>query len=103
MLTFYTKHWPKLSFVLHPLHQLLRADQPWQWKDDCDSTFQSAKQSLAEAAIFAHYDPSLPLVMAANASAYEIGAVVSHRLPDGSEQPIEYVQGQSRVSATMLK
>ena len=38
--------------------------------------------------MLAHYDPSLTLVMGADASAYGIGA---HRLPDGTDQPIEYV------------
>ena len=90
MLNFYTKFLPNISSLLHPLHQLLRESQRWCWTKDCEHAFQSAKQKLAEAPVLAHYDPSLPLVLAADASAYGIGAVVSHRLPDGSEQPIEY-------------
>ena len=90
MLNFYTKFLPNLSSLLHPLHQLLKAGQHWQWSEDCDRAFTAAKQKLAEAPVLAHYNPSLPLVLAADASAYGIGAVVSHRLPDGSEQPIEY-------------
>ena len=90
MLNFYTKFLPNLSSTLQPLHQLLRAGQQWQWSTDCDHAFRSAKQSLAKAPVLCHYDPSLPLVLSADASAYGIGAVVSHRLPDGSEQPIEF-------------
>ena len=32
----------------------------------------------------------VPLVVATDASAYEVGAVLSHRCPDGSERPIAY-------------
>ena len=45
---------------------------------------------LSEAPILAHFDPKLPLCLAGDASAYGIGAVISHKYPNGEERPIVY-------------
>jgi len=45
---------------------------------------------LTSASILAHYDPKLPLCLAADASAYGIGAVISHVYEDGTERPIAF-------------
>ena len=72
------------------MHKLLRAGQPWRWSKDCEQAFQQAKENLIKAPILAHYDPDLPIVLAGDASNYGLGAVISHVMPDGSEQPVAF-------------
>lgn len=40
--------------------------------------------------VLCHYDAKLPLKLAADASPYGIGSVLSHMFPDGSERPIAF-------------
>ena len=40
--------------------------------------------------MLAYYDPKLPIKLAADASAYGIGAVISHVYQDGSERPVAF-------------
>ena len=90
MINFYAKFIPNLSSLLHPLHSLLHAGQRWKWSKECEKVFVKAKGLLMQAPVLAHYDPDRPLVLATDASAYGLGAVLSHRNQDGTEQPIAF-------------
>ena len=87
---YYGKFIPNLAAMLHPMNDLLQKNVKWRWSSECEQAFQKAKKSLTSSTVLAHYDPQLPLRMAADASAYGVGAVISHVYPNGVERPIAY-------------
>ena len=91
LLNYYSKFIQNLSSIIHHLlNQLLQHDVTWKWSDDCAKAFKRAKESLVSSQVLAHYNPKLPIKMAADASAYGVGAVISHVYPDGSEKPVTF-------------
>ena len=52
--------------------------------------FQASKDLLTSSQLLVHFDEKLPLTLACDASAYGVGAVLAHKLQDGSEKPIAY-------------
>ena len=86
LIHYYGKFIPKLSTLVHPLNELLQENKRWQWSKHGGTAFAKAKQLLSEAPILAHFDPKLPLCLAGDASAYGVGAVLSHRYPNGEER-----------------
>ena len=60
--------------------------------------FELAKSELLSSQVLTHYDPQLPISLAADASAYGIGAVISHTFPDGKENPVAFAS--SKLSTT---
>ena len=55
-----------------------------------DKAFNESKDLLTSSSFLVHFNPKLPILLACDASAYGIGAVLAHRMPDGSEKPIGY-------------
>ena len=90
LLNYYSKFIANLSTIIHPLNELLEHSKQWEWTEECARAFQSAKDALVSSEVLVHYDPALPLILAGDASAYSIGAVISHVMPDGTETPIAY-------------
>ena len=57
---------------------------------DYEVAFNAAKARLLSSNLLVHYDPTLPVRMAGDASPYGIGAVLSHVMPNGVEQLIVF-------------
>ena len=90
LLTYYGKFLPNLSTHLEPLYRLLAKDSKWKWTKVQEKAFEESKNLLQSSQLLVHYNPELPLILACDASAFGIGAVLAHRMPDGYKKPIGY-------------
>ena len=86
-------------FYAYLLHCLLCHQQKWSWDDKRAGAFAATKQALVSSDVLIHYDPNLPLTLVGDTSAYGLGAVLSHTLPDGTEYPIVFA---SQLKEIML-
>ena len=91
LLSYYSKFLPNLSTILAPLYKLLKHREPWHWTNKQKQAFENSKKLLLSSQVLVHFDPSLEIHLACDASAYGIGAVLSHQMPDGTEKPIGFV------------
>lgn len=90
MINHYAKFVLRLTDRLKPFYKLLVIDNEWIWSDECEKAFKAIKKILSSPIALAHYDSSLPLFLAADASNTGLGAVIYHRYLDGSEKPIAH-------------
>ena len=75
---------------MRPLYELLKDGQDFVWSADCAKAFRLAKEELMSKRVLVHFDPKKEIVLSVDASPYQLGAVLSHRMKDGSERPIAY-------------
>ena len=79
-----------LSSILHPLNMLLKHGVKLEWIQECDRAFNLAKKESLSSQVLAHFNPKLSICLATDASAYGLGAVLSHHMPNGEERPIAF-------------
>ena len=90
LVNYYHKFMPNLSTVLSPLYKLLQVKVPWTWGRQQQQAFDEAKSFLKSPQLLTPYDTEKPLVLACDASPVGVGAVLAHRMEDGSDRPIGY-------------
>ncbi|CAC5420629.1 unnamed protein product [Mytilus coruscus] len=98
MLNYYNRFLPNLSHLLKLLHVLLQKDTKWSWEKEQEKAFIESKQLLKSTSVLVHFDPKKKLILACDASLYGVGAVLSHKMDDGSDKPIAYTS-QTLTSA----
>ncbi|GFU38905.1 transposon Tf2-6 polyprotein [Trichonephila clavipes] len=90
LVNFYGKFCENLATIANPLNNLTKKNVRFLWSKDCQVAFEQIKKEICSPKILVHYDPSLPLTLASDASPVGIGCVLSHVYPDGSERPIAF-------------
>ena len=90
LLSYYNRFLPHLPSTVAPLYELLHHDITWHWSAEAEAAFIKSKELLTDDKCLVHFDSTLPLLLACDASQYGVGAVLAHRFPDGTERPIAF-------------
>ena len=90
LVNYYNRFLPNMSTVVHPLNQLLENNRQWKWTEQCKTAFHNVNEMITSEQVLTHYDRSLPLRLACDASPVGISPVLSHVMNDGSERPIAF-------------
>ena len=90
LVSHYSVFLPDMHRVRAPMNHLLTKDQPWNWSEQCQKAFEAIKAMLTSDLLLTYFNPELEIVLAADASNTGVGAVISHRFPDGSEKAIAH-------------
>jgi ribosome assembly protein YihI (activator of Der GTPase) len=87
---YYNKFISNLATITYPLNELLKKHKRFIWSDKCERSFKKIKQEITSNTTLVHFDPAKPITLATDASPFGLGAVLSHKFPDGSERPIAF-------------
>ena len=90
MVQYYDRFVPGLATNCAVLNDLLQKNSKWNWTSEHTGAIETVKASLTSADTLTHYDPSLLLSLACDASPVGIGAVIFHTFPGGTEKPVAY-------------
>ena len=90
LVNYYGGFIPKMHKLRAPLNELLRKDTKWNWSRECQMSFTNIKKILDSSLLLTHYDPKLPIIVAADASQYGIGAALLHEYPDKRQKAVCY-------------
>ena len=85
MINYYHKFLQNLSSMLAPLYVLLQKGVAQKWKAEQQKAFMDSKALFQSSDVLVHYNPKLTLIVNCDGSLYGIGAMMSHRMPDGAE------------------
>lgn len=87
---YYGKFLRNMAALCAPLNMLKRKGEVFHWDGEQEKAFQTLKAELVRFTELVHFRVDLPLILATDASAYGVGAVLLHRFADGSEKPIAH-------------
>lgn len=86
----YHRFVPNFSRIAEPLNTLKKKGQPFQWTSQCQKAFDYLKACLTSSPILGHPNLQLPFTVYTDASDTGLGAVLTQRKEQGSEEVIAY-------------
>ena len=63
LLNYYCQFIPAFSDLMHPIQKLLKKNVKFEWAEECDKAFITAKETLMRDPILYHPDPNTPWII----------------------------------------
>ena len=100
LIGYYRKFVPRFADVARPLTNLTRLDQPFEWSDKCQASFELLKEALIKEPILRFPDPNKPYTLYTDTSKYTWSCVLTQQYTHDMDNkqivvnhPITYVSG----------
>ena len=100
LIGYYRKFVPRFADLARPLTNLTRLDQPFEWSDKCQASFELLKEALNKEPILRFPDPNKPYTLYTDASKYAWSCVLTQQYTHDIDNkqivvnhPITYVSG----------
>lgn len=90
---YYRRFVPEFAHVARPLTELTKKEVRFQWGFEQQQAFHNLKSSLYSDSVLVFPDFSKPFILATDASALALGAVLSQETEEG-ERPVAYASRQ---------
>ena len=84
-------HWfiPAFSDLMHPIQKILKKNVKFEWTEECDKAFITAKETLMRDPILYHPDPNTPWIIETDASKTAfVGILLQPHIHDGIKQEV---------------
>src|SRR5207245_7167617 len=78
------------SNIVIPLTRLTCKNAPWNFSDECRSSFNSLKEAFTSAPILTHWVPDVPITVETDASDYAIAGILSVTCSDAELRPFAF-------------
>ncbi|QRW23517.1 Retrotransposable element Tf2 protein [Rhizoctonia solani] len=86
-----TSHPQHVHEVLKCLMENQLFYSPWKWTEKEQSAFQALKDSITNAPVLAHANPTKPYFLETNASSAALGSILSQQQEDGCLHPLGFL------------
>ncbi|TWW58996.1 Retrovirus-related Pol polyprotein from transposon 17.6 [Takifugu flavidus] len=91
MVNYVGKFSPRIAELSQPIRELLKADSDWAWGSMQQRAFEELRRELSSPTILAQYSPNRATKVAADASSFGLGGVLSQKHLSGEWRPVAFI------------
>ncbi|OMJ08900.1 Retrovirus-related Pol polyprotein from transposon [Smittium culicis] len=88
--SYFRKFLERYSDVVESIQALVKKGTRWEWKSECQESFERIKSMLTNARILKQPEQNKKFVLSTDASITAVGAVLEQENDDGELQPVAY-------------